>query len=54
MNEYPKPWSNGRAQKTVNIRKLHISVEWSCAHEINKSMKTLIFGRMVVYRIMIK
>ena len=42
--EYPKFWSNG-----LNERGLYIFVERLCANERNKSMTTLIFGRVVVH-----
>ena len=32
----------------------YVLVEWSCAHKRNKSMRTLIFGRMVVHKRKIK
>ena len=39
-------WTKGR----ITERGPYIFVEWSCANERNKSVRTLIFGRMVVHK----
>ena len=41
-------------KEIINKTGTYISVQWSCAHKRNKSMRTLIFDRMVVYKRMIK
>ena len=35
-------------KKRINERGPYVSVEWSCGHKRNKSLMTLIFGRMVM------
>ena len=37
-------------RKNVNERGSYTLVDWSCANKINKSMRTLIFGPMVVHK----
>ena len=36
-------------KERMNERRSYILAEWTCANERNKSMRTLIFGRMVVH-----
>ena len=51
INEEPNFWSNGRAKTNNTWKKIsYIFVEWSFANERNKSMVTLNFGQMVVYK----
>ena len=37
-------------KEKINERKSYIFVEWSFANERNKSMATLNFGQMVMYK----
>ena len=41
-------------KEKINERRPYILVEWSCAHKRNKSMTTIIFGRIVVHKRKIK
>ena len=41
-------WSG--AKERINERGPYILVGWSCINKRNQSMRTLIFGRMVVYK----
>ena len=36
-------------KEKINESPSYIFVEWLCANENNKSMRTLIFGRMLVH-----